>query len=112
MEKMSLTNACSFGNILYIGDEANICINVIEQFNSQLLEIENSNAGWFSRQSFNEKMAGANRLQHFIKYHFEGGIAIFKFKSDNELPQFIKNECLKACKRIAENYITDLTAFA
>lgn len=112
MEKITARNTSSFGNILYIGDEPNICINVIEQFNSQLLEIENLYAGWFSTHFFKEKMSGTNHLQHFIKYHFEGGIAIFKFKSDDELPQFIKNECLYACKRIAKNYTAELTAFA
>jgi len=40
-------------------------------------------------------------MQHHIQYHFEGGIAIFKFKNEDELPAIIRNECLVACQALA-----------
>ena len=112
MKNLSITDSAFFNNILYIGDEPAECINLIEKFNSQLLEIENSYSGWFSSHIFNNNILGSNRLRHYIKYHFEGGIAIFKFKSDDELPQFIKNECLFACKNIAAYYKPEVTSFS
>lgn len=102
MENTQYNFPVFFNNILYIGDEPKACIDVMEQFNYQLLEIENHYSGWFSNNQYIKNKATPNSLQGCIKYHFEGGIAIFKFKNDDELPQFIKNECLSACKRIAE----------
>src|ERR1700704_6157466 len=96
MKSVALTNWMSFGNILYIGDEARECIDIIEKFNTRLLEIERQHSAWFSNNTSNH-----DKLQHHIQYHFEGGISIFKFKHEDELPDFIRKECLMACKSLA-----------
>jgi hypothetical protein len=95
MNRATLTNLIHFNNILYIGDEAKTCIRIIEKFNNRLLEIEQAYSGWFENSSANDK------LQHHIHYHFEGGIAAFKFKSEDNLPANIRNECFAACKTLA-----------
>jgi hypothetical protein len=95
MNRGTLTNLIHFDNILYIGDEAKTCICIIEKFNNRLLEIEQTYSGWFKNSSANDK------LQHHIHYHFEGRIAAFKFKSEDDLPAIIRNECFAACKTLA-----------
>lgn len=92
-------NYVPFNNILYIGDEAKACIAVIEKFNARLLEIESHYAAWFNNRG--NLSAVKDKLQHHIHYHFEGGIAIFKFKHDDDLPSIIRKECQIACKNLA-----------
>jgi len=75
MKRVPATNWMSFNNILYIGDEAKDCLEIIEKFNERLLEIEQHYAGWFNNTS--DKHPAHDKLQHHIQYHFEGGIAIF-----------------------------------
>ena len=99
---MLLTNWTSFNNILYIGDEAKDCINIIEKFNNCLLEIEQLYTGWFSERRSKNLLYRHDRLQNHIHYHFEGGIAVFKFRNEEELPAEIRNECIAACKNLAE----------
>ena len=99
MKRVPLTNWMSFNNILYIGDEAKECLRVIEKFNERLHEIEQHYKGWFIINS-NEFPAN-DKLQHHIQYHFEGGVAIFKFKNEEGLPDFIREECLIACRNLA-----------
>jgi hypothetical protein len=99
MKQMLLTNWMPFNNILYIGDEAKDCIEIIEKFNGCLLEIEQQYEGWFSNST--DKCTAPDKLQHHIQYHFEGGIAIFKFRNGDELPIAIRKECLLACKNLA-----------
>jgi len=83
-----------YSNILYIGDEAKACLLVMEKFNNCLSEIERVYSGWFSCNN-------AGKLQHYIQYHFEGGIAIFKFNNAENLPDIIRKECLMACRSLA-----------
>ncbi|HAL83878.1 MAG TPA: hypothetical protein DCO83_17885 [Mucilaginibacter sp.] len=99
MKQVSLISWMSFNNILYIGDEARDCRQIHQKFNCRLLEIEKNNAGWFSNGS--NKKSTCDKLQHYIQYHFEGGIAVFKFKNADDLPEFIRKECLTACRSIA-----------
>jgi hypothetical protein len=91
----------SFNNILYIGDEAKTCIAVIEKFTASLVEIEQKYPRWFKGRQATSGSFEHDRLQHHIHYHFEGGIAVFKFKNDDELPAYIKNECFAACRSLA-----------
>lgn len=99
MKRVSFANRMSFNNILYIGDEARECIEIIEKFNARLLEIEKQYAGWFNGRG--DKYISRDKLQRHIQYHFEGGIAIFKFRNEDELPEFIRRECLIACRNLA-----------
>jgi hypothetical protein len=100
MNSAPLTNWNPFNNILYIGDEARACIKIIEKFNKKLQDIEHAYAGWFNGRSAKNKLARHDKLQHHIHYHFEGGIAAFKFKNEDELPAIIRNECFAACKNL------------
>jgi hypothetical protein len=99
MERTSLTSRMPFNNILYIGEEAKTCIAIIEEFNNRLAEIEKHYSGWFRRKNVNFSIP--DKLQYHIHYHFEGGIAIFKFRNEDEIPPNIREECLLACKNIA-----------
>ena len=99
MKRGSCTNRMCFNNILYIGDEAKDCIKIIEKFNERLLGIEKKYSGWFSSGSYN--YCANDKLQRHIQYHFEGGIAMFKFKNEDEIPPVIRKECLTACMDIA-----------
>jgi hypothetical protein len=101
MNRAPLSNWTHFDNILYIGEEAKTCIRIIEKFNSKLLEIEQDYAAWFTNQLAENKPARQDKLQYHIHYHFEGGIAAFKFKSEDNLPAIIRNECFNACKDLA-----------
>jgi len=101
MKQIPLTNWMPFSNILYIGDEAKDCIEIIEKFNDRLLEIEHHYSAWFG----NEKHAAHEKLQRHIQYHFEGGIAIFKFKHEEEIPAIVRNECITACRDIAFEHL-------
>ncbi len=101
MERAPFTNRIHFNNILYIGDEPKACLSVIEKFNNRLREIEHCYEGFFNCRNAKNRIAGHDRLQYYIHYHFEGGIAVFKFKNEDELPEAIRNECLIACSNIA-----------
>jgi hypothetical protein len=101
MNSAPLTNWTPFNNILYIGDEARACIRMIEKFNNRLLEIERIYSSWFYQRTAKNKLSKHDRLQHHIQYHFEGGIAAFKFKNDDDLPVIIRNECFTACRSLA-----------
>ena len=97
MKGVPITSWMSFNNILYIGDEARECREIIEKFNKRLHEIEQRHPDLFT----NHNAAAHDKLQHHIQYHFEGGIAIFKFKNEDEIPYFIRRECLTACRSLA-----------
>jgi hypothetical protein len=99
MKRIPYTNLMSFDNILYIGDEAKDCIEIIEKFSGRLKEIEQNYSGWFS--NIDNELTINYKLQHHIQYHFEGGIAIFKFKNADDIPEVIRRECLVACKSLA-----------
>src|SRR5260221_13524685 len=101
MQRMPGSNWMPFNNILYIGDEAKDCIEIIEKFNNHLLEIEKMYLGWFNRRHSQNRLAKHDRLQYHIHYHFEGGIAVFKFRNEEELPENIRKECLMACRNVA-----------
>ncbi len=101
MNRAPLINPIPFNNILYIGDEAKACLNIIEKFNNRLLEIEQTYFTWFSNRNAKNRLATHDKLQHHIHYHFEGGIAIFRFKNEDNLPAVIRNECVVACKNVA-----------
>ncbi|HVW98782.1 MAG TPA: hypothetical protein VHA56_22635 [Mucilaginibacter sp.] len=98
MNSAPLTNWNPFDNILYIGDEARACLRIIEKFNNKLLEIEQVYISWFERRHAKNRLGGHDKLQHHIHYHFEGGIAVFKFRSEDDLPDYIRDECFAACK--------------
>jgi hypothetical protein len=99
MESTPFIAPTPFDNILYIGDEGKICLTIIEKFNNRLHEIEEAYAEWFDgrKGQFMER----DKLQHHIYYHFEGGIAVFKFRNEDEIPANIRMDCLRACKSIA-----------
>ncbi|ASU35659.1 hypothetical protein MuYL_3774 [Mucilaginibacter xinganensis] len=94
-------NLINYNNILYIGDEAQACIRIIEAFNNKLADIERAYAAWFTNRSADGLLTRHDKLQHHIHYHFEGGIAAFKFKNEDTLPAIIRNECFVACKSLA-----------
>jgi len=105
MESTPLSYQLNFNNILYIGDEPKACLSVIEDFNNRLSQIEDSYEDWFTARNAKNRPAVHDKLQYHIQYHFEGGIAAFKFKSDDDLPQYIRNECFLACKELAEEQL-------
>ena len=100
MNRSPLNNWVPFNNILYIGDEPKACLNIIEKFNAELLGIENSYQHWFNTRQAKNIPLRQDKLQYHIHYHFEGGIAIFKFR-DDELPDIIREECISACQHLA-----------
>ncbi len=101
MEYSPLVNKTSFRNILYIGDEAKTCLSLIEKFNNRLLQIEHDYSGWFNQRNINKSLVDRDKLQHHIHYNFEGGVVVVKFREEDELPAFIRRECLNACQNIA-----------
>jgi len=101
MESIPLTNHILFNNVLYIGDEPKECISVLKKFNNCLYEIERRYQRWFDNRRSGQQTDGRDKLQHHIQYHFEGGVAVFKFKNDDALPEVIRKECLSACRNIA-----------
>jgi hypothetical protein len=104
MEPVSFINWIPFDNILYIGDEPKACINMMERFNDRIAEIEQNWLGWFSDQRHLSKLAKSDRLKYHIKYHFEGGMVIFKFRNADELPETIKHDCINACRTLAMEF--------
>jgi len=99
MNQLLFNNCISYNNILYIGDDAGACLKIIEKFTGCILQIE-ENYTWLINNTM-EKQTINHWLQHQIQYHFEGGVAVFKFKNEEELPAIVRNECLSACKSIA-----------
>lgn len=85
-------------NILYIGDNAKDCLRIIERFTARLGKIETQYTGLFRENS--DDHVARPRLQHHIQYHFEGGIAVFRFKNEDDLPATVRNECLVACQSL------------
>jgi hypothetical protein len=100
-----MINQMLYNNILYIGDEPRACLSVIEDFNNRLNEIESRHKEWFINRGAVNGPAGYDKLQRHIHYHFEGGIAVFKFKEDDDLPLQIRKECLAACQNLAEEQL-------
>lgn len=105
MESASLSCQLNFDNILYIGEEPKACLAVIEDFNNRLSQIEYMYEGWFAGRNAPHRPTMQDRLQYHIHYHFEGGIAAFKFKNGDDLPQYIRKECFTACKELADEQL-------
>jgi hypothetical protein len=105
MKRTTLINRMPFDNILYIGDEWRVCLAVIEEFNNCLTQIERAYSGWFNHRTPKNRPAEHDKLQYHIHYHFEGGIAVFKFRDEDELPEVIRNECLIACSNIVAEQV-------
>jgi hypothetical protein len=105
MKEVVFGDRLSYDNILYIGDEARACLSVMEDFSNRLSEIELKYQEWFSARSVKNKPVNHDKLQYHIHYHFEGGIAAFKFRDDDELPYYIQRECLLACRDLAEEQL-------
>jgi len=98
MEKVLFAEKLAYNNILYIGDSARDCLKIIEKFTARLRRIENLYAGLFSKNI--DDQLPRPQLQHYIQYHFEGGIAIFRFRNEDDLPSIVRNECLVACQSL------------
>lgn len=97
MDKIYCARDLPYGNILYIGDNGRECLTVIEKFTYSLSKIEDHYAALLRDTSLN---ANCTLRQH-IQFHFEGGIAIFRFRNEEQLPDIVRNECLVACQSIA-----------
>jgi hypothetical protein len=103
MDQQLFNNFGSYGNILYIGDDANVCLRIIEKFTRRILKIEKHYASLIDTDRIDR---GAHHgLQRHIQYHFEGGVAIFKFKNEDQLPVIVRDECLVACQSVAFEYL-------
>jgi hypothetical protein len=99
MDKVLFSEDFSCNNILYIGDNAKDCLAIIEKFTGRLRKIGESYAALFS---LNQETEQTDRwLQHHIQYHFEGGVAVFKFRNEEGLPAAIRKECQLACRNLA-----------
>ena len=98
MDKVLFADKLAYKNILYIGDNAKECLKIIEKFTARLRKIENLYPGLFGKN--NDDQLPCLQLQQHIQYHFEGGIAIFRFRNEDELPAIIRNECLVACQSL------------
>ena len=94
MDKAFCTAGLPYGNILYIGDNGRECLAVIEKFTHSLHRIEKHYAHLIQYNS-------SFTLQRHIQFHFEGGIAIFRFKHEDQLPAIVRNECMVACQSLA-----------
>jgi len=97
MDKMYCAHDLPYGNILYIGDNGRECLTIIEKFTRSLRKIENNYANLLKLTYPNLH----HPLQRCIQFHFEGGIAIFRFKDENQIPLEVRNECLVACQSLA-----------
>jgi hypothetical protein len=100
MKSVPQNRDVSYNNVLYVGDEPKACITVIEKFNNMLQEIENIHKGWFIGRYTQNKFSRHDRLRYHIHYHFEGGVVVFNFNDEDELPAHIRAECLNACKSL------------
>ena len=111
MEQVLFADKLACNNILYIGDNARDCLKIIEKFTARLRKIEKQYDGLFHQNS--DDHAARPHLQHHIQYHFEGGIAIFRFKNEDELPAIVRNECLVACQSLVfeQMLLSSLPAF-
>ena len=98
MDKVLFAENLTYNNILYIGDNARDCIKIIEKFTIRLRKIEKLYPSLPGKNS--DDQAVGLQLRHHIQYHFEGGIAIFRFKNEDELPAAVRNECLVACQSL------------
>jgi hypothetical protein len=98
MDRVLFADKLAYKNILYIGDNANECLKIIEKFTARLRRIENLYAGQFGKNTDDQLFP--MQLQQHIQYHFEGGIAIFRFRNEDDLPAIVRNECLVACQSI------------
>ena len=98
MSQLPFNNCFSYDNILYIGDDAGACLKIIEEFTGRILQIE-ENYSWLINNTM-ETRAINHWLQHQIQYHFEGGVAVFRFKNEELLPAILRNECISACKSL------------
>ncbi len=98
MENIPTISQINFSNVLYIGDEAQTCLRIIKRFNARLDELEQKYLHWFKRRKVANRPTTFDRLRYHILYHFEGGIAIFKFKDSDQLPGYIRRECYDACR--------------
>jgi len=103
MDQQLVNNLGSYGNILYIGDDANVCLKIIEKFTHRILNIEENYAALIDDDASDRRVDHV--LQRHIQYHFEGGVAIFKFKNEDQLPVAVRNECLVACRSIAFEHL-------
>lgn len=100
MKGVPQTRDFSYNNVLYVGDEPKACISIIEKFNNMLQEIENVHKGWFMDRYTQNKFSLHDKLQYHIHYHFEGGVVVFNFGNEDELPAHIRAECFNACKSL------------
>ena len=99
MEQVLFSEDFTCDNILYIGDNAKDCLKIIEKFTRRLQNIGETFAGLFRRD---DHLCSSSRwLQHHIQYHFEGGVVVFKFRNEEELPAIVRSECLLACRSLA-----------
>jgi len=103
MNQLLFNNCVSFDNVLYIGEDAVACLEIIERFTGCIRQIE-ENYAWLVSNPM-EKQIINHWLQHQIQYHFEGGVAVFRFKNEEELPVIIRNECLAACKSVVFEHL-------
>jgi hypothetical protein len=99
MEKVFFTDDLTYNNILYIGDNAKDCLKIIEKFTGRVLSIEKHYAAVLNNDNVDNEIN--HPLQRNIQYHFEGGVVIFKFKREDEVPAIVQRECLVACRNIA-----------
>jgi hypothetical protein len=99
MEHVLFAEKLAYKNILYIGDNAKECIKIIEKFTARLRKIEKQYCDVLNVES--GCPAADLHLQHHIQFHFEGGIAAFKFKDEDALPVVVRNECFVACQSLA-----------
>ncbi len=105
MKELFFTDELPYSNILYIGDEPRACLLAIEDFNNRLGEIEYKYGEWFNSRRVQNKPGKHDKLHYHIQYHFEGGIACFKFKNNDELPYCIRRECFIACKCLIDEQL-------
>ena len=91
-----------FSYVLYIGDEAGTCIEIIEKFYDSIGQIEEMYPEWRQPQQLYETKNNLPvKLHSYIRYHFEGGILVFKFIYPELLLSCVKDECVKECRRLA-----------
>ncbi len=94
-------NRVLYDNVLYIGDSAKDCLEVMCLFTHRLVEIENKHTDWFSGRPAKHRFDTHDRLQHHIYYHFEGGVTVFKFRDADQLPNEILNDCINAAYSVS-----------
>lgn len=71
-----------------------------EQFKNAMLEIEKKHIEWFKERQTDRPLEEHDRLHSHWATYTTNGTVMFNFLPHSELPDYIKDECIEAFKKI------------